>query len=189
MNPSEQRPLFLLRSFASALAHQVRTHLSIISNDLFFLQTLVQPGETARAIERCGQISELLKPAIDLAQAAGKAVPLSLGTEVKAAFPDAEIAEATSQVLAVPEQLRQLLQILAQRFPRESCEVCENHFLLRWSELLPSEVTSLTELATTLRLAESILPMLGDALLWAQGASLKAIGRELRITFQRVSDA
>lgn len=44
-----------------ALAHQLRTPLAVVSNDLFYFQTLLPENECERSQQRCRQISELVQ--------------------------------------------------------------------------------------------------------------------------------
>ena len=58
-------PLELVAAFGRALAHKLRTPLSVITNDLSFLQTQLAPGECARSLERSREIAELLRRVCD----------------------------------------------------------------------------------------------------------------------------
>lgn len=51
--------LQLLLQFTKALSHRVRTPLSVVTNDLHYLESLVGAGECERAIRKCHDISSL----------------------------------------------------------------------------------------------------------------------------------
>ena len=60
---SELRPTMLrfLAAFANGLSHKMRTPLSVISNDLSYFETKIDPSECERSKRRCRELSELLK--------------------------------------------------------------------------------------------------------------------------------
>jgi len=60
------RELQTLSAFARALVHRLRTPLSVISNDLQYLRSLIPADEPFAAPERCRQVSDLLGDALAL---------------------------------------------------------------------------------------------------------------------------
>jgi len=75
---SHQTPLTLLSAFVRALAHKVRTPLSVITNDLTYLRTLVPPEECERSLERSREIANLLRRLCDGCDADLDLRPLTL---------------------------------------------------------------------------------------------------------------
>lgn len=59
-------PFFLLKTFARALGHQLRTPLSVISNDLSFLKASESTLECDRSINRCKELGSILKESTEL---------------------------------------------------------------------------------------------------------------------------
>lgn len=57
------RACFLLAHFARALAHQVRGPLGVISNDLFYFQSLLPDEDFARPLAKCKEIDQILRQA------------------------------------------------------------------------------------------------------------------------------
>jgi hypothetical protein len=51
----------LIGAFLHSLGHTLRTPLSVISNELYYLASLTPKGECDRAIRRCTELSETLK--------------------------------------------------------------------------------------------------------------------------------
>jgi hypothetical protein len=51
----------LLSAFCHALAHQLRTPLSVISNDLAYFKSILPAGETERSAKRLNEVTGLLK--------------------------------------------------------------------------------------------------------------------------------
>ncbi len=51
----------VLEGFARVLSHKLRTPLSVIQNDLTYIQTLVAEGECRRSLYKCRQIVDLLR--------------------------------------------------------------------------------------------------------------------------------
>src|SRR4051812_47237557 len=61
MSDNAQRYIQLLAAFSRALGHQLRTPLSVISNELAYLGS-AHPGEDiSRAVERCKSITGILQ--------------------------------------------------------------------------------------------------------------------------------
>lgn len=60
----EDELVLAIIKYLRTLAHDIRTPLSIISNDLSYLSSLVGDSETKRPIDKCRQISELLNQRI-----------------------------------------------------------------------------------------------------------------------------
>ncbi|MCB9029468.1 MAG: hypothetical protein H6619_00315 [Deltaproteobacteria bacterium] len=53
--------LRLIHALTRALAHKIRTPLSVISNDLSYFQSQLEPGETERGLRKVREINEILK--------------------------------------------------------------------------------------------------------------------------------
>lgn len=51
----------VLEGFARVLSHKLRTPLSVIQNDLSYLQSIVPEGECRRSLDKCRQIVDLLR--------------------------------------------------------------------------------------------------------------------------------
>ncbi len=65
-------PLNLLAFLAHALAHRIRTPLSVISNDLHYFKSLLPSGEVDRSLERAREIDKILRQAACLERSAHK---------------------------------------------------------------------------------------------------------------------
>ncbi len=63
-NTKDTLALNLLSSLVRALSHQIRTPLSVISNDLSYFKNLLPEGECQRSLERCKEISNILGAAL-----------------------------------------------------------------------------------------------------------------------------
>ena len=64
----------LLEGFARVLSHKLRGPLSVIQNDLTYLQSLVPQGECTRSLERCRQITNLLRENLPSAFLSGSGI-------------------------------------------------------------------------------------------------------------------
>ncbi|MCB0332920.1 MAG: hypothetical protein KDD55_05435 [Bdellovibrionales bacterium] len=63
MGAHDQRTLTALTALIRGVSHRVRTPLSVVSNDLSYFKTLIDPEECERSIVRCREISEILRDA------------------------------------------------------------------------------------------------------------------------------
>jgi len=61
MNLNNELPFRMLACLCRALAHKIRTPLSVISNDLSYLQTIVPKEECQRGLESVRAIAHVLK--------------------------------------------------------------------------------------------------------------------------------
>lgn len=97
-----------LALFQRVLFHKIRTPLSIVSNELEYLGSLVDPAELALAKKKCCELSELLKNISQAFNPDGELCPLAeLGTE------DFIMAEISENFLVPKKVFQEILLRLA----------------------------------------------------------------------------
>jgi len=117
----------LLASFAQALAHRIRTPLTVITNELSFLSS--QGHDCGRAVQRSKDIVEVLKTACLLGSVLSGATmtdssviesEADLGNSLRKVFPELKLPESLTQpffiaadALAVEITLRLIKRLLA----------------------------------------------------------------------------
>lgn len=62
----------LVTALLQALAHKIRTPLSVISNDLNYFATLIDPDECSRSKRRCHEIDQILRDVVTCSKAASQ---------------------------------------------------------------------------------------------------------------------
>jgi hypothetical protein len=110
-----------------ALAHRIRGDLSVITNDLSYLATLVDPTEIERSQERCRKIaSELAVLRVLTGSFEKQDVRVSQIAELFHCSP-AELQDATMRTTQVDEGvLQQVVQIINQLLGRWSASLRQN---------------------------------------------------------------
>lgn len=101
----DQRPFQLVSALARALSHQIRTPLSIISNDLFFFQSLIDPQECRRSLEKTRCIAGILNQACAMGKEELRREPIDLESLARDVFADAAAPDYSAEqrpVLTVP---------------------------------------------------------------------------------------
>ena len=168
----DTRPLKVLQAIMRALSHSVRTPLSVVQNDLSYFSTVkdpLPPSEFARGIERCRQISELLR----------SATPAPLEPVQACTVPGHNL-----KVLAHPEKLSwSLAQI--ETLANETCSLkltTTANSKKDWVYLTLTgtwkttenlgEWDSLTGYFSEVRGLDKLSPPLIDAYVWAIGGSI-----------------
>lgn len=76
-----QGSIYLIRALVRALGHQIRTPLSVISNELAVYQRLLPNEEVGKLIERCRGISALLQRALVPAPTVGSRSDIVIGLQ------------------------------------------------------------------------------------------------------------
>ena len=106
--------IFLLSSFGRALSHQVRTPLSVISNDLYCIQTQGNLHECRRSLDKCKSISSILSSACVLEPRSWQNQRLNLGDIMKQEFPLSNSQECYVQ--GDLESMKRCFKLLSELF-------------------------------------------------------------------------
>jgi len=109
---AHNRSLSLLGSFVQALAHDLRTPLSVIANDLTYLQHKYPKDEIDRTLGQVERVAALLKKAVGLSDAALQCEPVSLRELLRRADLSFEAFAADSTVMVDVERTIAALQEL-----------------------------------------------------------------------------
>lgn len=177
----------LLAAFSRALSHQMRTPLSVISNDLFYLQTLVAPEECQRSLERCKSISDILARSCEL-----DTEPLQLASiPVSAVLPDnfCVAVSVSCRIRGDRERLRRAFCMLSDLLclgtdGRSSTSLAQKERIivltietcLEGLELEPKiealKANCFTQLFNIQGRQDGFAPMFIDAILWEHGAHM-----------------
>ena len=179
------RITLLLAAFGRALSHQVRTPLSVISNDLFYLQTLIAPEECQRSLERCKSISDILAAACQVSTQPPMSNVVRLEVLLREVF--ACLISEQCCIKGDGEQLHQAFSMLSELLAFESTpafnvSLCRENgnAVVRLiaprqpfdvEELQePLKVHSFTEIFNIYGRQDGLTPMYVDAILWENGA-------------------
>lgn len=197
----DARTIRTLSALCRALTHKLRTPLSTISNELYYLQSLLPPDQCTRAHERVRVIADIVSFSDQFTRHPLVAEPCTLDELVHEAF---GIAPASGATVVAPRALLNL----ALRALRESLELaCEPKFEVSLSNtpcltlraipqprvhslLAGQTFTSLTSLLSDSLDIDSLYPPFIDAALWASGAEIEiSVTATFSLTVTWCSDA
>lgn len=182
------RITLLLAAFGRALSHQVRTPLSVISNDLFYLQTLIAPEECQRSLERCKSISDILAAACQVSTRPPSFEAVRLDVLLRDVF--ACLITEQCSINGDGERLRQAFSMLSELLALESNPACNVSVCRENGNTVvkliapmppfdveelqePLQVNSFTEVFNICGRQDRLTPMYIDAILWENGACMK----------------
>ena len=196
---SRTRALDLLLTLMQTLSHQVRTPLSVISNDLTFFQSIIEPSECERGILRCRQISDYFKPAQLLSNSTAKSEIFNMQTLLQEIFGSSlEGKSSTMQCQGIQNNLQQAFRWIAELFSVESVRFLGDRRSLKFNLAKPieikgvsknridshSNITSISEIYAADAGYESILPILIDAVFVSYSAECRIVAeREFVVVF------
>jgi signal transduction histidine kinase len=172
--------LEIISALSHALSHKIRTPLSVISNDLFFLQSLVPEGECARALKRCQEISSILQ-SMEVSEelfAAPQRIEVRAALGLFASEGPAKGQAAAEEVFAcaapallehLGKNLRELFALLSGATPRYSLRCADRWVVLAFSLTVASDFTegafvSFTHYFSSGAALDAVQPMIIDAL-------------------------
>jgi hypothetical protein len=137
------RYLRLLSALSNALNHQMRTPLSVIQNELTYLQSLVSPGECDRALNSCQKIQQILAKfssylksdnsfhEINLEELLSEFQKIGLLVNAKKDVNDRKIFCNKELLSFAVHELHSAIQELQQVHCEIDC--CTNKIILRWT--------------------------------------------------------
>lgn len=195
---SSIQALATLLSLMRAISHQIRTPLSVISNDLVYFKSLIDPAECERGISKCRQISDLFKPFQLLEEPGQSFETFELQTLLLEIFADRfENPEYDMLLTGSRANLKHALTWLSEIFRIETVSIIKESLHLTSSILfslgeplpiasasLEKDVFSVTEIFAKQANDDSILPMLIDAVFFSFSAQLKIAERSIELIFQ-----
>jgi hypothetical protein len=176
MSEAPLTSLEILSALSHALSHQIRTPLSVISNDLFYLQSLVPEGECARALKRCQEISAVLQSVAlqeelfesPAAISAREAFGLFSSEEQRGA--DKILVQASPAILELlGKSLKELLALLGTEAARFSLRSADSWAVLTFSQAVSADFAegafaSFTRYFSGHAALDAVQPMLLDAM-------------------------
>lgn len=182
--------LLFLGSFVRVLSHQIRTPLSVISNELSYFEGLLPPGEAERSMLRCRQISDILNAALGPGKYTLELEDLpiervaDLISDLKYVLPCTERIRMRADLALMKYALDALRHTLSQLAKSGRVEVnlvvfdtfidLAYSFELAFAALLPEQkFTSLTEPVCSVLRFDLVDPLYCDSILWAHGCSLR----------------
>lgn len=164
-------PLELMTSLVRVLSHQIRTPLSVISNDLTYFKSLISPDECQRGIDKCRQISDFFKPAEQLLAISDEQARFDLSDVVRKTLNSALDERPGFEVCGNPALLMKAFTWIEQLFkPRKVSIIAEQRQIVFEQLGLKTAAsnlifTSVTQAYFSQASDDSILPMLVDAIL------------------------
>ncbi len=194
--------LALLSAFVRAIAHKVRTPLSVITNDLSYLQTLVPPNECDRSLERSREIANLLRRLCEVGDAEVVLKPLLLGAVLPpnlAGLSELTVLGDESKLRLAFEFMNEVLFALGRGAMDVAGSVTQASSIIELRHAMDvarpeidgqsfETFTSLVNLALE---RDSPFPPLLDALLLAHGCGMQlrisGVQLVLRLSFPRVA--
>jgi hypothetical protein len=192
------RALMLVGALARGLSHRLRTPLSIISNDLSYLRTLVPSGECDRALTRCREIAEILREISEGARLEGARQAFTIGALLEELRPETQISlelggGGARQIEGDRAGLRRAFKLLAELLARFGAAGRGGVSIIAGGDEktvrirfvaeapaglkpgLPSEgYASLTELWSGALESDAWAPAVVDGVVWAHGGTIRA---------------
>lgn len=195
---NDGRGLLLLSALGRALSHQIRTPLSVVSNELQYIKSTFPDSGCNRGLDRCREISDILSTLSVLNSHESGKIPVSIAKLIEELSHahhiecKSEVLESTynlicncDQLVAVVSMLSTLLLDVGDQHAEQrnsgahlSVEVADNRLLLHmkipdyWNSRNLGSGLSITEIFSVRLGSDSLMPPLIDAVLWEHGAEL-----------------
>ncbi len=195
-----QRAFVVFSSLIKALSHKLRTPLSVISNDLFYFQSILPEGQCARSSSKLIEISVLLNDLSQLGTAPLRFEKENLLSILEEVFPQIENRSSTpcyalideSKLKSVLGLFNELITVVAPRdTPRVDLLRTDSNaeILITFPFASPAAsehtVYSLSECFSSVLELDSPLPPIIDALIWAHNGEVRAfIGKECVVAIE-----
>ena len=183
--------MYLLSCLSQSVAHELRTGLSVLNNELTYLKSKLDDDETERALERCRRMSDYLRRLTSLG---GPRLELSVVAlpELLALYPyaarnrgdyiNANVSVDTKRWEIVNKNIDELFHEAVTNFEFEvhnnSVQLDFTFQDLEIAALNNVSPLSLTEFFNILGDRDNIFAPLADTIIWAHGARMRISSAE-----------
>lgn len=175
-------PLELVLTLTRALSHKIRTPLSVISNDLNFFKTLIDPKECDRGLAKCRAIAQFFEPCERLQNQRGLSEDFSVAdiVEESVGYRAAQYGEDFT-LRGNKLHFSQALKWMNELFPFDNIRFIKASRTINFSPRSAGQIdadldpgfTSLTEIYFSNASDDSILPVLIDSVMFTFGGEFK----------------
>jgi signal transduction histidine kinase len=191
---TDSRPLLLITSLIRALAHKIRTPLSVVVNDLEYLKAVSACDDYERILRRARDIADVLRQCTEACSTSPKLRTLRvldflhILTLEKHPFTLDNNPEITTDPAAASNTLRMIQQLIAElrNGTPPTPDIAHAGNMLHWTVSSPLPIKpgnrdsfeSITAFVCEAADLDHTLPALIDAMLWNLGASIHITQRE-----------